>query len=133
MVEAMPAGGVTVDLAAASGGNVETTVAGRAVRHGAVTCVGFTDLESRMGSTASSLFGGNVSNLLLAMQDKASKTWLLDLNDPAVRSVCVATDGQALPPYVPPVQAGPEKTKKPTAAEEKLAKAPTLLNGLLSL
>lgn len=29
-VEAMPSGGVTIDLAAASGGNVETTVAGRA-------------------------------------------------------------------------------------------------------
>jgi NAD(P) transhydrogenase len=28
MVEAMPSGGVTVDLAAASGGNIETTVAG---------------------------------------------------------------------------------------------------------
>lgn len=27
-VEAMPSGGVTIDLAAASGGNVETTVAG---------------------------------------------------------------------------------------------------------
>ena len=31
MIEAMPSGGVTVDLAAASGGNVETTVPGRFV------------------------------------------------------------------------------------------------------
>jgi NAD/NADP transhydrogenase alpha subunit len=28
MVEVMPSGGVTVDLAAASGGNIETTVPG---------------------------------------------------------------------------------------------------------
>eukprot|EP00597_Dinobryon_sp_UTEXLB2267_P000363 CAMPEP_0170073608 /NCGR_PEP_ID=MMETSP0019_2-20121128/10997_1 /TAXON_ID=98059 /ORGANISM="Dinobryon sp., Strain UTEXLB2267" /LENGTH=970 /DNA_ID=CAMNT_0010283251 /DNA_START=268 /DNA_END=3180 /DNA_ORIENTATION=- len=122
MVEAMPSGGVTVDLAAASGGNIETTVPGQVVRHGGVTCVGYTNMESRMGSTASYLFGGNVTNLLLSMEDKASKQWLVDLQDPAVRSVCVAKDGEALPPYVPPPVAGADKAKKPTAAEEKLAK-----------
>ena len=54
-VEAMPAGGVTVDLAAPAGGNVETTVPGQVVKHGTTTCVGHTNIESRMASTASSL------------------------------------------------------------------------------
>ena len=101
-VEAMPAGGVTVDLAAASGGNVETTQPGKVVKHGAVTCVGYSNMESRMASTASSLFGGNVTNFLLSMEDKKEKKWVINLEDPAVRSILVAMDGKALEPYVPP-------------------------------
>jgi NAD(P) transhydrogenase len=103
MVEAMPQGGVTVDLAAASGGNVETTVAGQTVKHGSVTCVGITNIESRMATTSSSLFGGNVTNFLMSMENKADKLWKIDLEDPAVRSCCVAIDGKELDPYVPPV------------------------------
>jgi H+-translocating NAD(P) transhydrogenase len=102
MVEAMPRGGVVVDLAAASGGNVETTVPGQVINHKGVTCVGYTNMESRMASTASSLFGGNVTNFLLSMDDKETKTWKINLEDPAVRSICVAIDGKELPPYVPP-------------------------------
>ena len=45
MVEAMPPGSVTIDLAAASGGNVETTKAGEVIKHGNVTCVGYTNIE----------------------------------------------------------------------------------------
>ena len=72
-------------------------------------------MESRMASTASSLFGGNVTNFLLSMEDKKSKKWTLDLNDPAVRSICVGTDGKALEPYVPPppiVKVEEQKEKK---------------------
>jgi NAD/NADP transhydrogenase alpha subunit len=35
----MPAGSVTVDLAAAAGGNVATTVPGEVVKHGKVGCL----------------------------------------------------------------------------------------------
>lgn len=119
MVEAMKEGGVTVDLAAASGGNVETTQAGKVIKHKTITCIGFTNIESRMASTASSLFGGNVTNFLLSMQDKKSKEWKVDLEDPAVRSICVAVNGEALPPYVPPAPPAPKaETKKVEAVPE---------------
>lgn len=36
----MKPGSVTVDLAAEQGGNIETTVPGQVVQHGAVTCIG---------------------------------------------------------------------------------------------
>ena len=85
------------------------------MKHGTITCVGYTNMESRMGSTASYLFGGNVTNFLLSMQDK-DKRWAVDLQDPAVRSVCVAINGEALPPYVPPAPpasaAAADKDKK---------------------
>jgi len=106
MVEAMPHGGVTVDLAAPAGGNVETTQPGKVVNHNGITCVGYTNMESRMAATASYLFGGNVTNLLLSMQDKKTKEFKVDLEDPAVRSILVGLKGEALPPYVPPTPAG---------------------------
>jgi NAD(P) transhydrogenase len=117
MVEAMPRGSVTVDLAAPAGGNVETTVPGQVVQHKGVTCVGYTNIETRMASTASSLFGGNVTNFLLSMQDKETKEWKIDLEDPAVRSVCVAIDGKALEPYVPPAPPTPTQTTETKAAK----------------
>jgi NAD(P) transhydrogenase len=126
-VEAMPSGGVTVDLAAPAGGNVETTQPGKVVKHGAVTCVGYTNMESRMASTASTLFGGNVTNFLLSMEDKKQKKWVLDLEDPAVRSVCVAVDGKALDPYVPPAPpaaAAPKVDEKAAAAAAAKAMDP---------
>lgn len=116
MVENMPHGSVTVDLAAAAGGNVETTQPGKVVQHRGVTCVGYTNIESRMASTASYLFGGNVSNFLLSMDDKETKKWTVNLEDPAVRSCLVVQNGTTLPPYVPPKV---EEAAKPPSAEDR--------------
>ena len=55
-----------VDLAAEQGGNVETTVPGQVVRHGSVTCIGYTDMPSRLPAQASSLYSNNISKLLLS-------------------------------------------------------------------
>lgn len=96
---------------------------GEVVKHGTVTCVGYTNMESRMGSTASYLFGGNVTNLLVSMTNKESKQWEINLDDPAVRSICVGIRGEALPPYVPP--APPASAKKEEKKEEvKVAEDP---------
>ena len=70
-----------------------------------------------MGTTASYLFGGNVTNLLLSMTDKKTKKFVVDLDDPAVRSICVAINGEALSPYVPPIQ-----TITTNKKEEKIEK-----------
>jgi NAD(P) transhydrogenase len=64
-------------------------------------------MPSRMATTASNLFGGNVSKFLLSMnqegEDGKPDTWAVDLeNDEAVRSICVVHKGKALDPYVPP-------------------------------
>lgn len=128
MVDNMPKGAVIVDLAAPAGGNVETTVPGQVVDYNGVTCVGYTNMESRMANTASYLFGGNVTNFLLSMEDKKSKTWQVNLEDPAVRSICCAINGEALPPYVPPVSATPaptadkKKEEKPVKTEAEIQK-----------
>lgn len=87
-----------------------------------VTLLGFTDMESRMATTASTLFGGNVTNLLLAMRNKESGEWTVDLEDHAVRSMCIARAGERLPPFVPP--ASPATASSAAAVDKKKEKAP---------
>lgn len=49
MVESMQPGSVTVDLAAEAGGNIETTVRDELIQTpNGVTCIGYTDLPSRL-------------------------------------------------------------------------------------
>ena len=115
MVEAMPQGSVTVDLAAEAGGNVETTVADQVVQHGPATCIGYTDMPSRLANTASTLFGNNVTKFLLSM-DKEGE-WTVDLTDEAVRSICVINKGEELEPYVPPPPPKQEEKAGPVEAE----------------
>lgn len=53
MVAKMKAGSVTVDLAAETGGNVETTVKDeKIITDNGVTCLGYTDLASRLPTTS---------------------------------------------------------------------------------
>mmetsp|Transcript_10455 Transcript_10455/g.17035 ORF Transcript_10455/g.17035 Transcript_10455/m.17035 type:complete len:1024 (+) Transcript_10455:45-3116(+) len=105
MVESMPSGGVTVDLAASTGGNIETTVLDQVVqvtgKNGqTVNCVGYGNIPGRMASVASQLFGGNVTKLISSMN--IDDKFVVDEEDNAVRSMLVVHDGQKLDPYVPP-------------------------------
>lgn len=58
-----------------------------------------------------------MTNFLLSMEDKKAKKWVVNLEDPAVRSILVARNGEALPPYVPPAPpAPPAKKEDPKAS-----------------
>merc|ERR1711865_360260 len=60
MAASMKAGSVTVDLAAEAGGNVEGTIADTVnVTENGVHCIGCTDLNSRLATTSSFLYGNN--------------------------------------------------------------------------
>lgn len=75
-VAAMKPGSVIVDMAAAQGGNVEGTVAGRAVvTDNGVTIIGYTDLASRLPAQASQLFGTNLLNLLKLLTPGKDGGW----------------------------------------------------------
>jgi NAD(P) transhydrogenase len=102
MVDVMPDGSVTVDLASEAGGNIETTVPGQTVTVGGVTCIGHTNIPALMSNTASFLYGGNVTKLLLSMENKETGDYTVNLEDEAVRSMLVVNRGGKLPPYVPP-------------------------------
>ena len=119
MVAKMKSGSVTVDLAAESGGNVETTVKDqRILTPNGVTCLGYTDLPSRLPTTSSALYSNNISKFLLSIGPHTTKQashFYIDHKDEAVRGMLVLEKGAMmypapLPPP-PPVVAKKEEVK----------------------
>ncbi len=102
MVESMKPGSVVVDLAAATGGNCELTVAHEVVEHEGVRVVGHTNLPARMARQASTYFGRNLANLVDLFGSPAQ--FELDENDEVVRGMLVVRDGEMKwpPPAIEP-------------------------------
>ena len=112
VVDALPPGSVVVDLAAEQGGNCELTKPDVIVEHtlpggGTVSIIGFTDLLSRMASTASRLFAGNLVHLLVEMGGKTGVR--VDLENDVIRPALLTHDGAVLPP-APKKEPTPPKT-----------------------
>jgi NAD(P) transhydrogenase len=116
MVAKMKSGSVTVDLAAEAGGNIETTVKDQMiVTPNGVTCIGYTDLPSRLPTTSSSLYANNISKFLLSIGPQTTKEqgyYFIDHNDEAVRGMIVVENGELMfpapAPPPPPVVAKKE-------------------------
>lgn len=102
MIESMKDGSVVVDLAAEAGGNVATTKPGQMYSYKGVTHIGFTDLPSRLPTQSSTLYGNNISKLLLSMGDR--EHFNINLEDEVVRGSIVLKEGQLLWPPPPPKQ-----------------------------
>ena len=145
-VATMRRGSVMVDLAAENGGNIEGTVKDQAtVTANGVTILGYTDLVSRLPTTASNLFGNNVAKFLLSVGPQTRGTkgeYAIDYEDEAVRGM-LAVDKGVLTYPAPPYEAPPPPPPKATAPVEvpppawrkyaKDAVATALLSSLLLL
>ncbi len=113
MVASMRAGSVIVDMAAASGGNVEGTVPGQSVlTENGVTIIGYTDLAGRLPTQASQLYGTNVVNLVTLMTPAEDGELALDFTDVVQRAMTVVryqdgTSALTWPPPPVPVSATP--------------------------
>ncbi|MEM9068844.1 MAG: Re/Si-specific NAD(P)(+) transhydrogenase subunit alpha [Myxococcota bacterium] len=137
MVESMKPGSVVVDLAASHGGNCEVTEAGEHHMHESVHILGHTDLTSRMASTSSRFFSGNIVHLLSDMV--GDEGFSIDLEDEVVRGALQSHDGEVLPP--PPRPAAPPKVETPPQEVEarepppkpEPSSAPTVIAGALAL
>lgn len=118
-VEAMRPGSVIVDLAAETGGNVETTRPGEVYVHKDVIHVGLTDLSSRLPTQSSTLYANNISKFLLSIGTKDH--FHVSLEDEVVRGSIVVQNGQLLwPPPPPPTPApGATTVATPKSAAEK--------------
>jgi NAD(P) transhydrogenase subunit alpha len=104
MVASMKPGSVIIDIAAASGGNVEGTMPGEAVlTDNQVTIIGYTDLAGRLPAQASQLYGTNLVNLMKLMTPGKDGQLVLDFDDVVLRSMTVVRDGELTWPP-PPVQ-----------------------------
>lgn len=122
MVAKMKAGSVTVDLAAEAGGNIETTVADqKIVTDNGVTCIGYTDMPSRLATTSSNLYSNNISKFLLSIGPHTSKEpgyYHIDHEDEAVRGMLVLENGKMMwPAPAPPPPPAPKEEEKKDVAE----------------
>ncbi|GMA40594.1 hypothetical protein GCM10025883_26390 [Mobilicoccus caccae] len=104
MVASMKPGSVLVDMAAASGGNVEGSVPGEKITtENGVTIIGYTDLAGRLPTQASQLYGTNLVNLLKLITPEKDGQVHLDMDDVVQRGMTVVLDGELMWPP-PPVQ-----------------------------
>ncbi|MCU7820491.1 Re/Si-specific NAD(P)(+) transhydrogenase subunit alpha [Kitasatospora sp. DSM 101779] len=132
-VASMRPGSVVVDMAAAQGGNVEGTVAGRVVvTDNGVTLIGYTDLASRLPAQASQLFGTNLVNLLKLVTPGKDGRLVLDFEDVVQRSVTVVREGELTWPP-PPVQVSAAPAAAPAAPAAPVATKPSGLSGRVRL
>ncbi len=96
VVDELKPGSVVVDLAAAQGGNCELSEPDVVVDYHGVKIIGYTDLTSRMATSASQFFSANVTNLL--NECGGAEEWNLDMENEVLRGACVVHEGERLPP-----------------------------------
>lgn len=82
MVRTMAAGSVIVDMAAASGGNVEGSVADQRVEVDGVTILGPTDLAGRVAADASRMYARNLLEVMQRMV--VDGALVVDPDDPVI-------------------------------------------------
>ena len=95
MVKAMKPGGVIVDMAVDSGGNVEGSLPDETVVANGVSIIGVANLPSLVARDASQMYAANLCNLLLEYWDADAKKLKLDLTD-EILAGCVLTQGGAI-------------------------------------
>ena len=69
-----------------------------------VTCIGFTDLPSRLPTQSSTLYSNNISKFLLSMGPFTGhkEHFFIDHKDDAVRGALVLENGETMWPPPPP-------------------------------
>lgn len=126
-IESMKPGSVVVDLAAETGGNIETTKPGEVYVYKGVTHVGLTDLPSRLPTQSSFLYANNISKFLLSIGEK--NHFNINLEDEVVRGSIVLHNGKLLwPPPQISVSAAPTPAAPTPEAEKVTAIQPAVPN-----
>ena len=92
MVAAMKPGGVIVDMAVDSGGNVEGSAPDQVVDVNGVSIIGVSNLPAEVAKDASQMYASNLVNLVTEYWDEENKRFNLDLEDDILQG-CVITHG----------------------------------------
>ena len=94
MVEAMKPGGVIVDMAVGSGGNVEGSVPDETVVVNGVSIIGVANLPSETAQDASQMYSSNLFNLVTEYWNEETKTFNLNLEDDILKECVITHDGE---------------------------------------
>lgn len=116
-VNSMKPGSVIVDLAAETGGNVETTKPGEVYVYNDVTHVGLTDLASRLPTQSSTLYANNISKFLLSIVGSKDHFYI-NLEDDVVRGSIILDKGKLVWPPEKPVVVSPPPPPAKKVAEQ---------------
>ena len=95
MVAAMKPGGVIVDMAVDSGGNVEGSQPDQTVVINGVSVIGMSNLPAQVCRDASQMYASNLVNLVSEYWDEESKQFNLDMEDDILQG-CVITHAGSL-------------------------------------
>ena len=125
MVESMAPGSVIVDLAAERGGNVELTRPDEVIDHNGVTIIGFTNLASRIPTTASQLYAKNLLSFLETLIDKKEKKLAINWDDDLVKATVLTRDGAAVHPNFAAAAAPTPAPTAPVAVPKAAPKTPS--------
>jgi len=113
-IDGMKHGSVVVDLAAETGGNIETTRPGEVYEYNNVTHIGlslYEHMPSRMPAQASFLFANNMAKYLCSMGPPGY--FFVDYDDVPTRGAMLCRHGEMTWPWSPP------KVEAPAAKEEE--------------
>jgi NAD(P) transhydrogenase subunit alpha len=119
VVTCLKPGSVVVDLAAEQGGNCALTVPGEVTVTRGIIVVGFTDLPSRMASSASRLFANNIVHLL---DEMGGGKLTIDVDNDVIRPALVVHNGTVLPRPEPKAPTPPKAA--PPAPESRRSLRP---------
>ena len=92
MLDAMKPGGVVVDLAVETGGNVEGVAYDQVIDRNGVKLVGIANLPARVPLHASQVYAANLVSLVEEFWDKQNKNFTLKLDDEIIKG-CLVTHG----------------------------------------
>ena len=93
MVAAMKKGGVIVDMAVDSGGNVEGSKPDETVEIDGVSIIGVSNLPAQVSSDASQMYSSNLYNLVSEYWHEEGKTFNLDLEDDILKGCVITHEG----------------------------------------
>jgi NAD(P) transhydrogenase subunit alpha len=93
MVAAMKPGGVIVDMAVDSGGNVDGSVPDQTVDVGGVSIVGMSNLPAEVCKDASQMYASNLVNLVSEFYDQQANSFALNLDDDILNGCVITTGG----------------------------------------
>jgi NAD(P) transhydrogenase subunit alpha len=93
MVEAMKPGGIIVDMAVDSGGNVEGSVPDQVTDINGVSIIGNSNLPSEVPRDASQMYSSNLFNLINEYWQEEDKNFDLNLEDDIIQGCLITHDG----------------------------------------
>lgn len=96
MLDGMNPGGVVVDMAVETGGNVEASEYGQEITRKGVMIIGLGELQRQVPLTASRMFSSNLYNFVEHFWDKEAGRLVPDRDDEIIKSCLITHDGQIL-------------------------------------